>query len=325
MRFLTILAIALTALWGGYWFAGSRALDRAVTAGLQTLPEVAVAGHSISGFPNRFDVTFDQPRVTFRGATWASAFVQVFALSYQPNHLITVFAPDQTLDMAGQQVALRSGDLRASVVMAPSLDLPLDRFTLIGQQLALTALEANHQADTLRAATRRAEGDASGRVHDIAVVLENLIPDPAVLARFDPQNIWPRVLEELRIEGQITLSRALDRHAAQGQTPQVEDAALTRMAIAWPGVRVDATGDVRLDPQGLASGALLVRVTGWQQIVGALRAAGAIPQDQVAFVTLALQGLRTAEDDNTIEAPLSIDAGVVRLGPLTLGVLPPLR
>ena len=325
MRFLTILAIVATLLWGGYWFVGSRALDRAITAGLQALPQVQVAGHSVSGFPNRFDVTFDQPRLSGDGVTWSSDFVQVFALSYQPNHLVVVFAHDQALEANGMRVALRSDDLRASAVMTPGLTLPLDRFTLIGRQLVLQADGQSHQVDTLRLGTRQPESDDSGRVHEAALVLEQVFPDSALLDRFDPGQVWPRVLNEVRVEGVVTLDRPLDRRALEGRQPQVQDLSLTRLGVSWDGVQIDATGDLRLDAQGRVIGDLRVRVTGWQALVQAMGDAGAIPQDQVGFVSLAFQGLRMPDNPERIEAPLSFDAGTVRLGPVTLGTLPPLR
>ncbi|MCL4676943.1 MAG: DUF2125 domain-containing protein, partial [Pararhodobacter sp.] len=153
MRILAVLAVLATLGWCGYWVVGSRALDRAIVAGLAASPEIAVAEHRILGFPNRFDVTFDAPRITAGGAQWSAPFVQVFALSYRLNHVIAVFAPDQRLVGRGLEALLHSEDLRASLVVEPGLDLPLERFSLVGQGLTLSLDGNTHRAEGLRAAS----------------------------------------------------------------------------------------------------------------------------------------------------------------------------
>src|SRR5690606_31763771 len=108
LKALTVLAVVATFIWCGYWFVGARALDRAIGQGLAHVPALSTEGHTIRGFPNRFDITFDAPHLRAEGVDWQAPFVQVFALSYRLNHLIAVFAHDQLLQAGGLSVAVHS-------------------------------------------------------------------------------------------------------------------------------------------------------------------------------------------------------------------------
>jgi hypothetical protein len=320
MRFLTILAVIAALAWGGYWFVGSRALDRAIDVVVQARPEISTAGHRILGFPNRFDVTFDDPRIAADGLTWEAPVVQVFALSYRLNHLLAVFAHDQRLQGFGHDAALHSEDLRASLVMEAGLDLPLDRFTLVGQQLGLNLDGANHQVDGLRAASRRiAEMD-----HELALVLETVIPDPALMERLDPQGIWPRWFEVLRLDAEVTLDRPLDRHSLDGAPPRIVSGALTGARVAFEGVNLVLNGRLVPGDDGLLSGDVAVTVTGFRDLMQRLRAMGLMPEEHDALMERALQGLVAPDDPDTLNAAFAVERGVVRMGPLTVGRVPPL-
>lgn len=320
MRILAIVAIVAALAWGGYWAVGARALNQSIDAGLARLPQVQVAGHSLQGFPNRFDVTFDEPRVALGALDWSSAFVQVFALSYRPNHLIAVFAPDQALRLGRAEMLLHSADLRASLVMAPSLTLPLDRFTLVGQQLELDLPGQTHRTDGLRAATRR----LTDTEHEVVVLFEGLFPDTGLIDRMDPQRALPRRLDVFRVDGRVTTDRPVDRTLVGGPAPRVVAASVTGGRIAWEGVDVTASGDMVIDGAGHIQGTMTLRVTGWQALVAMGIRLGLIPAEQEGFVTLALQGLRVPDAPDQIEAPLVFENGEVRLGPLVLGRVPPL-
>jgi len=321
MRILAGLAILATALWCGYWFVGRTALDRAIVAGLAATPEVTVAGHSIAGFPNRFDVTFDEPRLTDGALTWRAPFVQVFALSYRLNHLLAVFAHDQQITAPGLDATIHSEDLRASLVMEAGLDLPLDRLTLVGQALDLDVNATHHQIDTLRAASRRSDAVR----HELAIVLEGALPDPAEMDRLDPQRIWPRRFDLLRLDAEVEFDAALDRHVVQGQPPRVTRLTLTGAQVRYEATDITLTGRLTPNAEGLLSGDLTVTVAGFHDLMRRARDAGLMPPEHDALMTMALQGLVSPDDPDRIEAAFAVVDGEVRMGPILVGSLPPLR
>lgn len=317
---LTVLAVLATLAWGAYWYVGTRALDRAIAAAFTHVPEVAAESYEIHGFPNRFDVTFDAPRFDGRGFGWRAPFLQLFALTYKPYHLVAVFAPDQILTADGQEVLVHSEDLRASLVMEPSLDLPVERFTLVGHTLDLQLAAETHSLDTLRLASRR----ISPLVHQIALAAEGVFPDPALMDRVDPQNLWPRRLDLLRGDIEIETDRPIDRHLADGVAPRVTRVTLTGFHATWPGTDVSLDGRLTPGADGMLSGDVTLHVTGWQALVTELRQAGILDEGTETLLTGTL-GAMTQADGEALDVPLAVVEGDVRLGPLLLGTLPRLR
>ncbi|MFN4101017.1 MAG: DUF2125 domain-containing protein [Pararhodobacter sp.] len=313
---LTLLAVLATLGWGGYWFAGSRALDRAVTSALARDPAISAESHVIRGFPNRFDLTLDQPRVALPGGEWSAPFVQFFALTYRLNHLIAVFAQDQALRINGVEALLHAEDLRASVVMEPGLDLPLDRVSLVGRDVVLTLNGDLHRMERLRLASRRLDATT----HEIVALAEAVFPAPALMDALDPQRDGPRRFDLLRMDSELAFDRPLDRHLFDGPQPRLTGIALTGGRAAWEGVEIALSGRLTPDRAGALSGEMNAAVTGWRVLLEVLRTSGSV-DDQ--FHALLAQTMETmAAGDEVLEIPLSVVAGEVRLGPLALGLLP---
>lgn len=320
MRALAVLAIVATLAWCGYWLVGARALDHAITTGLDRIAQVEVTDHSIRGFPSRFDVTLSEPRVTASGLRWSSPFVQVFALSYRLNHLIAVFAHDQRLLGFGLDAVLHSDDLRASLVLEAGLDLPLDRISLVGQQLELSMSGETHQIEGLRAASRR----LSEREHEVVLVLETAFPDSALMNRIDPDRNWPRRFDVLRLGVELEVDRPLDRTLIGGPEPRLQRITFTEARIAWQGTDVTATGRLTVGEDGFLSGDMALSVIGWRALMQAARTAGLMPEQHDALIAMALQGLVNTDDPNRIDAAFAVVDGVVSMGPITVGQIPAL-
>jgi hypothetical protein len=317
MRILLALAVVATLAWGGYWVVGSRALDGAVTVVLSENPALDARAHSVRGFPNRFDLTLTEPRVSLEGFDWRAPFVQFFALTYRPHHLIAVFPNDQAFSFGPIQATLASSDMRASVVMRPEPMLPFDRFALVIEGAALTVGGGTHRADALRLASR-----ALGPVlHEIALEGETLFPDAAFMAMMDPAGLLPRRFDVLRIAAEVGLSRPLDRSLLDGTGAEVTALALTGLRALWEDIGIDLTGRIALDTEGLAQGEGRVVLTGWRALLAqATRAGIEVP----ALLAPALAAVADPADPDRIEVPLVIRDGSVTFGGLVLLTLPPL-
>ena len=101
MRALVWVVIAVAVTWGGYWFVGARALETGAQAWFQAQTEAGLVAErsdlSVSGFPNRFDLTVTDLRLADpdAGFGWTAPFVQILSLSYKPWHIIAAFANQQ--------------------------------------------------------------------------------------------------------------------------------------------------------------------------------------------------------------------------------------
>lgn len=317
---LLAAAVLATIGWGGYWFIGARAMDRAVSAVLQGNPAVSAQSHSVQGFPNRFDLTLNAPQVEQGGMQWRAPFVQFFALSYRLNHVIAVFAHDQRFTLLGQEMTLHTEDMRASLVMEPGLLLPLERFALVAEAPALGSGPQTHRADTARLASEMLEPQR----HRLVIEIVNAFPDPAAMAVRDPAGHWPRRYDIIRLEGEAEFDRPLDRRALAGAPPQLIAFALTGARLVFDGSAITARGRLVPDAQGYLSGEMVLEVQGWRDLMARARDAGLMPAEHDALATMALETMTGPDNPDLLEAPLAVRAGNIMLGPVMLGSIPPI-
>jgi hypothetical protein len=320
LRILMVVAVVAAAAWGAYWVVGSRALDRTVTQILNGHPSFAAESHHVQGFPNRFDLTLTEPRLQSGALLWQAPFLQVFALSYRPHHLIVVLPHDQHVVVAGQEAVLHSEDARASLVMSPERMLPLERVALVIQTPLLQLDGASHAADAVRIASR--SDDA--RLHETVIEIESAFPDPALMDELDPGGHLPRRFDVVRLDGQVQFDRPLDRTALNGTPPRPTAMELTGARLRFEDVDLHATGAVEADETGRLSGPISLTVIGWPALLQRLSEAGFIDPDQAGFLRPMLAGMADPERPERIELSLTLREGALSVGPVTLARIPPL-
>lgn len=317
---LLAVAVIATLAWGGYWFVGARALDSAVARTLAGNPMLSAASHSLKGFPNRFDLTLTEPRLEQAGLRWRAPFVQFFALSYRPHHIIAVFAHDQQITAQDREFALHTSDMRASLVMEPGLALAVERFALVAEAPALNTDGQTHRAETARLASRAIDE----RRHEAVIELANAFPDPAFMAALDPENHWPRRFDVIRLDAEARFDRPLDRRALDGMPPQIEALALTGGRLVFEDTSITATGRLDVDERGYLSGDVTLTIIGFRPLMQRARDSGYMPAEHDFLMTLALQSMVDPGNPERLDAPFTLREGVVMLGPVVLGTIAPL-
>ncbi|RGP39116.1 DUF2125 domain-containing protein [Pseudotabrizicola alkalilacus] len=326
MRALLSIAILLVALWSGYWFVGKTAVERGFEAFLQEAParglDIAQSGYSFAGFPNRFDLTVSEPRLTDQRSEirWEAPFLQVFSLSYRPWHVIAAFAPEQVIRTPAEDIALQSGKLQASVVVSPSTALTLDRTTFVGDAIrAESSLGWVLEAETLRFATRT--DPSRTNAYDIALELLNLSPDPALATRLPD---LPPQIALTRVDANASFSAPLDRFAATTR-PTLTALSLREAVLTWGGLSIFAKGDL-LAVDGTPEGRIEIRVTGWRNLVTLATSMGLIKPEIAPTVLNMMQAVAgSSGDPEVLEMPLIFAGGQMSLGPLPLGPAPRLN
>ncbi|MCL4674938.1 MAG: DUF2125 domain-containing protein, partial [Pararhodobacter sp.] len=135
---------------------------------------------------------------------------------------------------------------------------------------------------------------------------------------------WPRRFDVLRLDAQVELDRALDRHLIGGPEPRLRRLTLTGAHVVWAGTDLTASGRLTPGADGLLSGDMTLSVTGWRDVMQSARAAGLMPPEHDLLIALAAQGLVSADDPNRIDAAFSVINGAVWLGPILVGQIPAL-
>lgn len=320
MRGLLGLAIALGLLWGGYWFLGARAMERAAEDWFDSAKaEGLVAektGFSLQGFPSRFDLTFEGLHLAdpVSGYGWKAPFAQVLMLSYQPWHLIAALPNDQSFETPFGAVDLHSAKLQASLVLKPALAVGLDRFVLAGEELRVSGTGGALAADSLSLGSRLL--DADSHLHEIGLAVLGLHLDPKRVAPL------PDVVERLRLDADVRFTAALDRYAPETR-PMLAAVTLREASVGWGSMTVYAKGEVSADAEGYAAGRIDIRFTEWRQGLAAAVELGLITAEVAPTVEKALTLL--SQDTAVVDLPLVFSGGRMSLGPVPLGAAPRLR
>jgi hypothetical protein len=335
MRKLLFLLIAATALWSGYWVVGSNAVRDGVNgffadAGAQGLV-AENAGVSVKGFPNRFDLTLDQVKLAdpASGAGWEAPFVQVFAMTWKPWHIIAAFAPEQQVFLPDDVITVTSQDLKASLRAKPSTELPLAEVRLAGTSLGLVS----QQGWTLGLGDftlgLRAEPALGLAGYELGFDLAPLTPDPgfvqavkAVAIPDLPASDLPDTVESLWGSVFLTFSAPLDRHSGETK-PYLTRVEINQFNFAWGQLAASAKGVIEADDQGFAAGEITVEVTNWDRLPAILVAAGVVKPEMAATIARGMQALAAQSPDlNLLSLTLKLAEGQMSFGPFPLGPAP---
>jgi hypothetical protein len=323
MRWLIAVVLVASALWAGYWFVGARTVEGAARDWLATQngPDRSLTYEALAvqGFPNRFDLTIDQPSVTdaARGYGWEAPFLQILSLSYKPWHVIAALPPTQRITLPGASLTLEAQKLQASLVMQPDQRLPLDRVVLIGEDLRLSG-DLILTAPELRLAARTRPETPDG--YEVGLAITDF--SSPVLTLADP---LPARVQSLTLNGVAHLSGPLDRMALQSP-PQILRLEIAGAELLWGEVSLFVTGDLRADAAGQAEGSLSLRLNNWRQALEAAQSLGLLTADQATSWARAAEFLAgQSADPARVELPLRMAEGQMYLGPLPVGPAPFLR
>jgi hypothetical protein len=341
MRKLLGVTLVLAALWSGYWFVGSSAVRNGVDSWFADAARQGLVaentGVTVAGFPNRFDLTIDGLRLADPKSAygWTAPFVQVFAMTWKPWHIIAAFPPDQQVFIPDDVITLTSQHMLASLRASPSTDLPLAEARIAGTSLAL----ASQQGWTLGmgdfTVALRADPALGPAGYDLGFDLAPLTPDPGFMAKLKtvtipdlPASDLPDVVDTLSGNIALTLSAPLDRHAGETK-PYLTRVKVKEFDLAWGPLTATAKGVIEADDNGYAAGKVTIDVTNWNRLPPVLVAAGVIKPEVAPTIARGMQALAAQTPDlSVLSLTLEMKDGQMKLfgfplGPAPLMVPPP--
>ncbi len=340
MRKLLVFILVCTGLWAGYWFVGSDQIRKGVEAGFADAAAQGLVAEksalTVSGFPNRFDVTVEGLRLmdTATGAGWETPFVQVFAMTWKPWHVIAALAPEQKLTLPGQTVSLTSEGLRASFRSRPSTDLPLAAIVLETNQLEATSsagwtVGAGRSVVSLSADEEVTGAGDAPNTYLFSTDLAAIAPDPAFVAAVKavaieglPASDLPDTIDSQQSHVFLTLTAPLDRNSGKTR-PLLSKVDVSEFALVWGQLSASAKGQVEADDQGFAAGEITVTVTNWNRLPAILVAAGAVKPEMAPTILRGMQALAAQSDDlSVLTLKLTLADGRMSFGPFPLGPAP---
>jgi hypothetical protein len=328
MRFLISLVLILAALWSGYWFIGKTAKHEVIAAWLEDRRAdgwtADYTEFKVVGFPNRFDSRFTDLDLyaPLSGLGWRAPAFSILALSYQPNHIIAEFAPSQVVTTRVEEIQVRSDEMLASVVFEPDTELAVDRIRLSTVNLALAGDTGwRMAADSLLLATR--QSGTAPFAHDIVFDAARVVPTEAFRVGLDPKGRLPSEIARAYVDLTLGFAAPWDRVAIETGAPEVTKIEVRAFSITWGDLVLDAAGDLDVAVSGVVSGDLRLKLKNWREVLRLLVTGGVLGERLAGTIESGL-GLWNsgAENPDDIEVPLTLDGGVMSIGPVTIGPAP---
>lgn len=334
MRKLIIISIILSGLWGGYWFVGSTALETGLKDFLSTKHgtndpvRIEYSDLSVRGFPNRFDtrltdIVFSD---TQNNINWQAPFLQLYALSYKPNHIIAALPHTQTLQLPNQTLQIDSAEIKGSIVfVAQSLlkqALEIDRSSFVVRALEITS-DTGWKTNIKEANIATRQTPASALHYDVAISAMTITLPDSLRVLIDPTRQQPTLLDALSLNSTLGFSHPWDLRAGRGATPKVRELTLNNMSVLWGDVHLQASGTLQVDPVGHPVGRLDLIATNWKNLYDLAKSNNTINPDSAITILNGLKVLaEMSEGENIIKAPLNFANGQMLLGPLPIGPAP---
>ncbi|MFK7938366.1 MAG: DUF2125 domain-containing protein [Roseovarius sp.] len=338
MRLLLSLILIGAALWSGYWYVTATALQDSFDSWFNDRRDdgwvAETSDLSVAGFPNRIDTTFTNLSLAdpSTGLAWDAPFFQILALSYKPNHVIAVWPNSQRVANPYDTFDITSEDMRASLVVAPSTNLALERSTVTIQGLSVQPAEGQLQGQNdstdiaqLTMAVETVPGDPAP-AYRFGLKADGVSPALPLKIRIDPGNALPDTLEALNADITVTFDTVWDRFAIERARPQPREIDVKLAEARWGQLELLVAGSLRVDEAGLPSGKMTVKARNWREILALGVNTGMVPETLAGTLEDGL-GLmaQLSGNPNTLDLPLDFNRGRVFLGPIPLGDAPVLR
>lgn len=328
MKRLLVVIMAAAVLWAGYWFIGARA----ATAGFERwFAERQAEGWlaetsdiTTRGFPSRFDTTLSDLELADpeTGLAYSAPFVQIFALSYRPEHLIAVWSNSQTLATPFGKVAISSADMRASLVVDGAQNVALERSNFATTDLALETEDGRRAGAAQFLMAIEQTPDVPNSYHFGLDAQGLFVPQPAGL-QLTTGDLLPDTFERARGDITLAFDAPWDLNALQRARPQPREIDIKLIEARWGQLELRLAGKLAVTDSGYPKGQITVKAQNWRDIVALGVASGVIPAQMQRPIEQGLSLLSgLSGNQNTLDLPLDFDRGRVMLGPIPLGPAP---
>ncbi len=331
MRILLAVVVLAAVGWSAFWWIVAGREEAGIEKWLEDRAAEGWVAEAESvetkGFPNRIDTTLTALELAdpATGVAWTAPFLQLFRLSYEPNHYIVVWPDTQTIASPHQRVTVSTSDARGSFVFLPGTNLTLDRLSVATKSVALSS-DAGWQAtfEEARLATRPSER-IEGLI-DIALEARNIRPANAALAALADAGVVPGTLEFITLDASLGFDGTWDRSAIEDARPNPTRLKLTKFQSKWGELELWLAGDLNVDSAGVLSGEVTVKAKNWREMLALAQAIGWVPESFADTLESGLSLVATlAGSPSTLDVPLTITNGQVSLGPIPLGQAPRIK
>lgn len=331
MKRMLILVLVGTVFWSGYWVVGRSGVHGAFETWFDARRGDGWAADyselSVRGFPNRFDTTLTNPAIADpkSGLAWSAPFLQIFALSYKPNHIIAVWPNTQTWSTPHTSYGVKSANMRASIVMGNALNLPLNRANFVAQTVEIT--NKNTSSMTALTGLQIAITQTPGMENSYRLALNaDGVAPPKIANISDNIAALPDHFDTLRADITMAFDRPWDLRALDTARPQPTQIKLKLAEAKWGHLSLQFAGDLAVDAHGVATGRIALKAQNWREILTLAVSLGWIPASMEPHIETGLSLVsKMSGNAETLDIPLTFGGGRISLGPIPLGPAPVFR
>ncbi|WP_068115605.1 DUF2125 domain-containing protein [Tropicimonas marinistellae] len=281
----------------------------------------------VTGFPNRVDITVEEPALADPAGGWAwnAPFVQILRLSYDKDRAIFVWPDRMSLQTPYERITIAGEEMRASVSFLPGRAREVLDSALVFRGMEISS-DAGWTTSVREARLAVRPNAQNAALRDIGLEVTGLKPRSDVIATLADAGVVPATVERLRADLTVEFDTPWDRQALEERRPQPTSMDIHEIAASWGQLDLRIAGKLAADDAGRADGEVLVKATNWEEILDVARQSGAVPAGIADTVESALRLLsRVAGSPKTLDIPLSFEDGRMRAGPVPLGSAPELR
>ena len=325
MKWMFKFVFISAALWSGYWYFGARAQEKMYVDLLNESRDQGWTAESrnlgVSGFPNRFDTTLTD--VNFRDPSgswgWRGEEFQIKALSYQLNHIIMAWPGKQVLDTPEGEVSIIADLLRASLVVSPSVNLPLSRFQIEGEGVDLESeILGPSEIGQLNAAVFQDE-DVNSK-YRLGVELADITPPESLTRRLGGGRIFSGPIESFKLSAQLDFDREIDRLVLENETPpRLVSTEIEQSILVWGRSELTISGTLNDGHNGYVQGSLRFDVKNWEPLFDVFKQTSNLTTTEFLTLKRALDG---AAGDENLVFTVNFQNGESSIGPFTIGPAP---
>jgi hypothetical protein len=326
MRVILWLTALACALYGGYWAVSSRAVLEGTNAALADLRSDGLADYGtveLSGFPSRFDLRIETPAFFSADgfARWQAPYVQIYALSYQPNHIIAVWPQTQKVTLGSETLEVNSTDARASVVFGIGASLPLDHAQMVAQGITVVS-DADWGADLTEMRLAMRQGTSAANAQEVGIEVLNLGLTGGTAEQLIAAGPLPARVDRARLDAVLSLDGPIDRFTPK-KGLRVLAMDVRALELDWGNARLRGDGALAINAAGQPEGRIALRVANWRDLLATAIGLGLVRSEFAVTVESALGQLaQSSGDPEMLELPLVFAGGRMSLGPLPLGPAP---
>ncbi len=324
MRWFVRLVFIAGIGWSGYWFVGANGQEKIYAEWMETNRAngwiADSATMNVTGFPNRFDTIIEQLDLQGPDGDWgwqADGF-QIYALSYQPNHIILAWPGKQVFSNAQGSVTLEGTELRGSIELAGNTDLTLERLRIEATDLsAISSLGWSSFAKSTNLALFQ-DTEIPTR-YRLGVDFTDVTFPSEFMAALVQLGQNSDVISKIQASAYISFTDEIDRNTIITGLPNWDLVELEMFEVNWGRANLTVTGELTPAANGYIDGRIDFSVNNWKMLFEALRQTSPMSPTELAFIETALIGL---SQGSRLEFSLRFDNGKSYIGPFAVGSAP---